>query len=116
MTETTKSKRLARLQALEALAAKVRIWCASRPGWNGDSETLRGTQALFDAIAALDALPADPARGEVVEVVEVAVWEYQDGEIHQARAGSNMDRHYHTIKPWTRLGIVRLLLVKGDKS
>jgi len=100
-----------RLQALEAVATRVRIWCATRPELNKGFDTLHDTQALFDAIQALDALPDDPAPAEVVEV---AVWEYQDGEIHQARAGSNMDRHYHTIKPWTRLGTVRLSLVKGD--
>jgi len=107
---------MTRLQALVAVAAKVRTWCASRPDLDGDGATLHDTQALFDAIAALDDLPAAPARGQVVEVVEVAVWEYPDGEILQARAGSNIDRHYQAVTPWTRLGIVRLLLVKGDEA
>jgi hypothetical protein len=74
------------------------------------------TMAILNAIAVLDALPAAPARGEVGEVVEVAVWEFPDGEIRQARAGSNLDRHYHAIKSWTRLGTVRLPLVKGDEA
>jgi hypothetical protein len=49
MTDTT------RLALLEALATRVRIWCASRSDLDGDGETLDDTQALFDAIAALDA-------------------------------------------------------------
>jgi hypothetical protein len=105
MTETTESKRLARLQALETVAEAARIMIQRQQ--IPRSETV----AVRNALAALDDLPAAPARGEVVEV---AVWEYPDGEILQARAGSNMDRHYQAVTPWTRLGIVRLLLVKGE--
>jgi hypothetical protein len=44
---------MTRMEALEAAAAKVRIWCASRPDLNGDGEIRHDTQALFDATAAL---------------------------------------------------------------
>ena len=60
------------------------------------------TPEVCDALAALDALPADPAPAEVVEV---AVWE-------------NLNGDYFFIKPgrdnmgfgWTRLGTTRLPL------
>jgi hypothetical protein len=101
---------MTRLQALEAVAAKVRTWCASRSDLDGECETLRDTQALFDAIAALDALPADPApaRGEVVEAV---MWEAKDGYIELSTPGSPASQRSSV---WTRLGTARLPLVKGD--
>lgn len=106
MTETMKSRSLARLQALEAVAEAVARF---RDG----GFTMRDRDALVAAHNALCRIPDDSAPAEMVEV---AVWEYPDGEIRQARAGSNMDRHYQAVTPWTRLGIVRLLLVKGDEA
>jgi hypothetical protein len=94
---------MSRVEALEKVVSETRSMLYGAPG---------AFERVSAALAALDALPAapEPARGEVVEV---AVWEYPDGEIRQARAGSNMDRHYHAVKPWTRLGTTRLPLVKG---
>jgi hypothetical protein len=61
-----------RMAALEAVVQKARVWCASRPHLDGDRGTFHDTQALFDALRALDALPAAPAQaqGETVEVAE----------------------------------------------
>ena len=101
----------ARLAALEAVAEAAANYRKARLNDHPDMIVTSKRSQLYNA---LDALPADPAPAEVVEVMEVAVWEYQDGEIRQTRAGSNMDRHYHAAKPWTRLGTVRLPLVKGD--
>lgn len=104
---------MTRLQALEAVAAKVRTWCASRSDLDGECETLHDTQALFDAIQALDtldALPADPApaRGEVVEAV---MWEAKDGYIELSTPGSPASQRSSV---WTRRGTTRLPLVKED--
>lgn len=63
-----------RLAALEAVATRVRIWCASRFDLDGDGATRHDTQALFDALAALDALDALPAQPPG-ETVTLAVWE-----------------------------------------
>ena len=106
---------MTRMKALEAVAAKVRIWCAFRPELDGGCDTFRDTQELFDAIQALDALPADPkpARGEVVEV---AVWEERGtGRVLTVRAGSDIDKDYAETS-LDRLGTTRLPLVKEDKS
>ena len=99
---------MTRMKALEAVAAKVRIWCAFRPELDGGCDTFRDTQELFDAIQALDALPADPkpARGEVVEV---AVWENLNGDYFFIKPGR--DRMGYG---WTRVGTTRLPRVKGD--
>lgn len=101
MTETTKSKILARLQALEAVAEAARTM----------EECGFGTPALVMALRALDALPADPApaRGEREEV---AVWEYPDGRITHVRPGSDLEEIYRQSQYWTRLGTARLPLVK----
>lgn len=67
MTETTKSKSLARLQALEAVAEAAlgvsRLWGRGLSDIGG----LRG------ALAALDALPADPAPAEVAGATTVQI-------------------------------------------
>jgi len=92
------------------VATRVRIWCATRPELNKGFDTLHDTQALFDAIQALDALPADPkpARGEVVEV---AMWCSSNGRLEFSIAGSFEDSA--ASETGERLGITRLSLVKG---
>jgi hypothetical protein len=59
--------------------------------------------------AALDALPADPAPAQEVEV---AVWEGMTGLIEYVKAGSIRDQQEIFGPLWTRLGTVRLPLVK----
>lgn len=100
-----------RLQALEAVATRVRIWCATRPELNKGFDTFHDTQALFDAIQALDALPDDPAPAEVVEV---AVWEGMTGLIEHVKAGSIRDQQEAFGPLWRRVGTTRLPLVLGD--
>jgi hypothetical protein len=110
MTETTKSKSLARLQALEAVATRVRIWCASRPELDGYGATLHDTQSLFNALAALDALPADPVPAGVVEVALF-------GTARGGRCLADPSSGFASgllMDGWRRLGTVRLPLVKGD--
>jgi hypothetical protein len=67
MTETTKSKSLARLQALEAVAETALD--VSRLGGRGLSDI----SGLRRALAALDALPADPAPAEKVGAKTVQI-------------------------------------------
>lgn len=93
---------MTRTQALEAVAEAARTYVAKRgmpPTWPD----------LIAAVAALDALPADPApaRGEVVEAV---MWEAKDGYIELSTPGSPASQR---SSGWTRLGTTRLPLVKG---
>lgn len=90
-----------RLKALEAVAEAARLL---RPSVRG--------KRLSVALAALDALPADPEpkRGEVVEV---AVWEdATDGDVRYAKPGSDADKLYHRME-WIYHGTTRLPLT-GD--
>ena len=64
------------------------------------------TMAVLNALAALDALPAAPAHAEVVEL---AVWEGMTGDYCFIKPGRDQMGY-----GWTRLGTVRLPLVKGD--
>jgi hypothetical protein len=62
---------------------------------------------LRRALAALDALPADPAPAQEVEV---AVWEERGtGRVLTVRAGSDIDKDYAEMS-LDRLGTVRLPL------
>ena len=63
MTETTKSKSLARLQALEAVAETARTM--EKHGF--------GTPALVMALRALDALSADPAPAKMAGAKTVQI-------------------------------------------
>lgn len=95
---------MTRLQALEAVAEAARTYVAKRgmsPTWPD----------LIAAVAALDALPADPAPAEVVEV---AIWESVTGAIEHVRAGTTRDQQDSFGVLWQRLGTTRLPLVKGD--
>jgi len=88
-----------RLQALEAVAEAARTYVKKRgmsPTWPD----------LIAAVQSLDALPADPAPAEVVEL---AVWEGMTGDYCFIKPGRDQMGY-----GWTRLGTVRLLLVKGD--
>lgn len=108
MTETTKSKRLARLQALEAVAEAARTYVAK----HGMSPTWPD---LIAAVAALDALPADPEPAPA-EVVEVAVWvETGPGsEYRLVPPDSRMNETFSRAGGYRRLGTTRLPLVKRD--
>lgn len=98
MTETTKSKSLARLQALEAVAEAARTM----------EECGFGTPALVMALRALDALPADPApaRGEreevaaVIPAIENAALERAAvvAETHQAEVQRNIDGNIAEVR------------------
>jgi len=87
-----------RLQALEAVAEAAlgvsRLW----------GRGLSDIGGLRRALAALDALPADPAPAEVVEV---AVWVNKHGEYVFAVPGSD---HDEPEPRWTRLGTTPLPL------
>jgi hypothetical protein len=95
---------------LEAVAEAVRVWSCTR---NGTEANHAAVLRILARLAALDALPADPApaRGEMVEV---AVWEHPDGRITHGRPGSDLEEIYRQSQYWTRLGTARLPLVKGD--
>jgi hypothetical protein len=95
---------MTRLQALEAVAEAARSALYVSPG---------AIVRLADALDALDALPADPepARGEVVEL---AVWEHNDGEIQMVRCDTEGEGYTDGVGGWTRLGTTRLPLGKGD--
>lgn len=92
---------MTRIEALEKVAEAARTYVAKRgmsPTWPD----------LIAAVASLDALPADPAPAEVVEVGAV---EYRDGEIRFARVGSEWWSGL-IERQWRSLGTTRLPLVK----
>ena len=97
---------------LEAAARAAMIWheeqakALSKQPTNGDREWRRlEHQEQRDLLAAaLSALAASPAG----ETVEVAVWEYADGDIRLVRAGSPIDED--GFRALTRLGTVRFPL------
>lgn len=60
------------------------------------------TGKLLDALAALDAHPAQ-------EVVTLALWQYQDGDTEFCKVGSVTDER---AGKWTRLGTVSLPLTR----
>jgi hypothetical protein len=91
-----------RQKALEAVAEAARA-CI-------DPRILR-LAPLRVALAALDALPPDPATAG--EVVEVAVWRTPRGEVFHHVAGSVAD--CKNPETWTRLGTVRLPLTEGGR-
>jgi len=68
------------------------------------------TMAILNALAALDALPAAPARGEMVEVV---LFGTARGERRLADPSSAFAARL-LMDGWTHLCTVRLPLVKGD--
>jgi hypothetical protein len=70
MTETTKSKILARLQALEAVAEAARAWGQIDTDYMPYEEANMRAQALKKAIRAL---PADPAPAEKVGAKTVQI-------------------------------------------
>lgn len=94
-----------RLQALEAVAEAARYYVLQRgmsPTW----------QDLNAAVQALDARLADPtlARGEVVEV---ALFGTVQGERCLGDPSSRFALRLQ-MDGWTRIGTVRLPLVKGE--
>jgi hypothetical protein len=104
---------MTRLKALEAVAEAARkletaVACKDR--------LLHHPQrALRAALLTLDALPADPAPAEVVEVA-VELWVHKDGDICVLLPGSFIARDWETSRFRRRLGATRLPLVKGDEA
>lgn len=99
---------MSRTELLEQLAEKATRWRRTRVGPNTqfwDSVT----DDMIAAIDALDALPATPG-----EMVEFSAWEHEDGMIAWYRAGSRHD--LIEMSGWTRLGTVRLPLVKETRD
>jgi hypothetical protein len=104
---------MTRMEALEAVAEAAREMYeaidreTSNPAYH---RVYPAWGRIGDAIAALDALPADPApaRGEVVEAV---MWEAKDGYIELSTPGSPASQR---SSGWRRIGTTRLPLVKGD--
>ncbi|CAB4146916.1 hypothetical protein UFOVP504_2 [uncultured Caudovirales phage] len=92
-----------RLAALEAVVEAARNYVTKRgmhPAWPD----------LIAAMEALDALPADPARGEVVEVALF-------GTARGGRCFADPLSGFASellMDGWRRLGTVRLPMVKGD--
>jgi hypothetical protein len=95
-----------RQKALEAVAEAAREHKAAWPGPDLPDARIK----LHAAITALDALPPDPATAG--EVVEVAVWEYPDGDIWLVRRGACGD---DWPGKWTRIGTTRLPLTEGGR-
>jgi hypothetical protein len=88
-----------RQKALEAVAEAARL-DARRSGISGQ---------LAERLAALDALPPDPApAGEVV--AWMVAWQAADGYIELSAPGSPASNR---SGKWTRLGTVRLPLTEG---
>lgn len=92
-----------RMEALETVAEAARDFV--QVGNTNDR-----FRRLHRAIAALDALPADPDPAPA-EVVEAVMWEAKDGYIELSRPGSPASQRSSV---WTRRGTTRLPLVKGD--
>ncbi len=83
MTETTKSKSLARLQALEAVAEAAREMYEAIDRQTSNPAYHRVYPAwvrIGDATAALDALPADPAPAEMVGAKTVQITTISAGD------------------------------------
>ena len=113
-----------RMKALEAVAEALRTWCASRQNLDGDPSTFHDTQAMFDALRALVAIPATPvpvmpfygAREPIptqpqpaVEVVTLALWVCEsDGSTALFWPDSLEDND--PADDWRRLGTVTLPL------
>jgi hypothetical protein len=97
---------MTRMEALEAVAEAAEHYREAR--MNDDPE-MAVTSKRSQMYAALDALPADPAPAQEVEV---AVWEGMTGLIEYVKAGSIRDQQEIFGPLWTRLGTVRLPLVK----
>ena len=95
----------ARLAALEAVAEAARVWCQAK------ARTDEMHYAMVGALAAPDALPADPARGEVVGMVEVALFGTAQGARCLADPSSGFASKL-IMDGWRRLDTVPL--VKGD--
>lgn len=100
---------MTRMEALEAVVKAARAWQQTNMHIEPHSdEECEAYERFEDALHALDALPPDPATAG--EVVEVAVWEYPDGDIRLVRRGARGD---DWPGKWTRIGTVRLPLTEG---
>lgn len=99
---------MTRLQALEAVAEAARKWQQTTMHIEPHSdEECEAYEEFEDALAALDALPADPAPAEV------ALFGTVQGERCLGDPSSRFASKL-LMDGWTRLGTVRLPLVKGD--
>lgn len=108
---------MTRMEALEAVAEAAEILAHSagvirgRTPEDADIYTheLEHIRHLMAMLSTLDALPASPG-----EMVEFSAWEHEDGMIAWYRAGSRHD--LIEMSGWTRLGTVRLPLVKETRD
>ena len=102
---------MTRMDALEAVAEAAREITRWPDGLvdGGAIVDRDAVAALWRALDALDALPATPG-----EMVEFSAWEHEDGMIAWYRAGSRHD--LIEMSGWTRLGTVRLPLVKETRD
>ena len=93
---------MSRMEALEAVAEAARATVRE----------VGGTDGLFEALAALDALPATP--GEMVVEVALGLWADAYGQTALFRADTVGDGR--KAPGWTRLGTIRLALTEdgGD--
>ena len=94
----------ARLAALEAVAEAAANYRKARLNDHPDMIVTSKRSQLYNA---LDALPADPARGDVVEVVEVALFGTARGERCLADPSSGFASAL-LMNGWRRIGTVTL--------
>jgi hypothetical protein len=95
------------LERMAAAALVVEAARAHKAAWeNGNAQFAR--ERLYAAVAALDALPAEPQT--VGETVEVAVWVSKHGGMAFAVPGSDEDVVPITGS-WRRLGTTRLPII-----
>jgi hypothetical protein len=105
---------MSRVEALEAVAEAARVMWSEvygKPPVERSNILQRAARVAFeDAYRVLHHLPAapEPARGEVVEV---AMWEAEDGYIELSKPGSPSSKR---SGKWVYHGTTRLPLVKGD--
>jgi len=93
-----------RLAALEAVAEAAANYRKARLNDHPEMIVISKRSQLYNA---LYALPADPARGDVVEVVEVALFGTARGERCLADPGSGFASEL-LMDGWRRIGTVTL--------
>lgn len=88
-----------RMKLLEAVAEAAQNLANKNLG-----RVVEGWYPLNRALAALDALPAQPPG----KMVTLAVWEHNDGAIQMVRRDTEAEGYTDGVGGWTRLGTVTL--------
>lgn len=104
-----------RMAALEAVAEAARKLDRFPSGVPGDGRIVRRAdlEVVWDALDALDALPA-PATEPAGDVVGFVAFEDPgDGEWRFVRRGTSGERRFSS-NGWTRRGAVKLTVERGE--